>query len=226
MNIINFMSDNQGRRFKIPKILLRNARPVTRNRLQERRGGCLGFSGEKALQRDQIIGRYLCEKPGGLASRKPYSGLFPRKIREKTTYLPIGRIVDRRWLYDPRWTNENETSDEVGSVHRNMQCGSGSHRNAADDRGPKAIRLYEGDDIGCERPNREHLRVAGFGSAMATCFNGYSTEAQVAREGFGRLPRVATQAVLKDYRHSSAPRVIHIEDRRSWPGKLRYRSWS
>jgi hypothetical protein len=50
---------------------------------------------------------------------------------------------------------------------------------------------------------------------MATCFNRYSTEARVAREGFGRLPRVATQAVLKDHRHSRAPRIIHIEDRRS-----------
>ena len=55
---------------------------------------------------------------------------------------------------------------------------------------------------------------------MPTCFDGYSTEARIAGEGFGRLPRVAAQAVLKDHRQPCAPCVIHIEDRRSWPGKL------
>ena len=74
--------------------------------------------------------------------------------------------------------------------------------------------------ISAANVHREQIGVAGFGSAMATRFYGYSTETQVAGEGFDRLPRVAAQTVLKDHRQSRAPCVIHIEDRRSCPGKL------
>ena len=48
--------------------------------------------------------------------------------------------------------------------------------------GRKAMRLYEGHNVGGERANGEQIGVAGFGSAMATCFDGYSTEARVARK--------------------------------------------
>jgi hypothetical protein len=82
------------------------------------------------------------------------------------------------------------------------------------------MRLYEGHNIGGERANGEQIGVAGFGSAMATRFYCYSTETSVAGEGFDRLPRVAAQAVLKDDRQSHASGVIHIEGRRSCPGKL------
>ena len=38
------------------------------------------------------------------------------------------------------------------------------------------MRLYEGHNISGERANGEQTGVAGFGSAMATCLYGYSTE--------------------------------------------------
>src|SRR5262245_5599551 len=84
------------------------------------------------------------------------------------------------------------------------------------------MRLYECHNVGCERANGEQIGVARFGSAMATCFDGYSTEARVAREGFDRLPGVAAEAVLKNHRQSGAPCVLHVEDRRSFPRKLSF----
>src|SRR6516162_7058733 len=101
-----------------------------------------------------------------------------------------------------------------------MQCGSGSHRNAADNYRAEAMRLYEGHNISGERANGEQTWVAGFGSARATGLYGYATETQVVGEGFHRLPRVAAQPVLKYYRQSHAPCVIHIEHRRACLGKL------
>src|SRR5262249_1535156 len=100
-----------------------------------------------------------------------------------------------------------------------MQCGSGSHRNAADNYRAEAMRLYEGHDISGERANREQTWIAGFGAAMATGLYGYPTETQVAGEGFDRLSRVPAQPVLEYDRQSHTPCVIHIEDRRAYPGK-------
>src|ERR1700741_2816479 len=101
-----------------------------------------------------------------------------------------------------------------------MQGGSGSHGDAADNYRAEPMRLYEGNNISSERANGEQTGVAGFGSTMATRFDGYSTETLVAGKGFGRLPGVAAQPVLKNHRQSRAPGVFHIENRCACPGEL------
>ena len=82
------------------------------------------------------------------------------------------------------------------------------------------MRLYEGHNIGGERPSREQigsrLRMR-HGHALRWLFAGNAGRGGRLRSSAARR---SAQAVLKDHRQSCAPCVVYIEVLRSCPENL------